>query len=168
MGVTINPLRKVNGKVGKTAKELVKKWKQLLPTDPAPNHKVIEKEQFKNSRKTVERGIGKLPIDIHCTTSSTSSKKTRKDKHDYRPHPLPHLPVVPSFPSPSGQSSKLQVNKMVIPTNLELSEEPDSRKRKRNILLSISIMYKHKLYIINYNYTVHHLLYINIIFTELL
>ena len=145
MGVTINPLRKVNGKVGKTAKELIKKWKQLLPTDSAPtttvNHKVIEKEQFKNSRKAVERGRGKLSTDINCTSSSTSSKNTLNDKHDYRSHPLP---VLPSLPSSSGQSSKLHGNKITVPTNSELSQEPDSiaeisRKRRRNILKSLSI-----------------------------
>lgn len=36
IGVTVNPLRKVEGKVGEKAKELVKKWKKLLPDKSKP------------------------------------------------------------------------------------------------------------------------------------
>ena len=65
IGHTVNQLRKMDGKVGEKAKELIKKWKKLIPNSNEKPQSDIKKIDTRNKGSTRnEEKTKELPISL--------------------------------------------------------------------------------------------------------
>ena len=65
VGHTVNQLRKMDGKVGEKAKELIKKWKKLIPNSNEKPQSDIKKIDTRNKGSTRnEEKTKELPISL--------------------------------------------------------------------------------------------------------